>query len=933
MDGYSREEQMTRNSEKVNKTLTSLADDLVAAGDVPAVIRMTSDDIERRTARFIGETALKLARGLSEQGIGTGDRVLLLAPASPEFFIAALAIFRVGGVMTPVDMQLGDENLEHVFNASNAKMVFAAGRVARRLRQLDNVPDLPTYLLDRDQDGEEDGEQSWRSLVVEPPSGSGADTPPQSDPDDIAVLFYTSGTTGAPKGVPLSHKNVISQIRMLENSGLLADNDRIMLPLPLHHVYPVVIGMLAPLALNVPIVLPHALTGPAISRALREGEASIVIGVPRLYRALFNSVQDRVAKSGRMAAAAFRGLLSVCRFGERFNLGLGRKVFRSVHKRAGPRVRIFASGGSPLDPDLARDLEALGWPTAVGYGLTETSPLLTLKKPGEAHYASVGQAVQGVELKIDPSALSEAGPNDSGAGRQEQRGELLARGDNVFRGYDGLPEKTEESFSDDWFRTGDIAHIDAEGYVYLHGRVSTMIVTESGENIDPEKVEDAYEESGQVDEIGIVADEGRLAALVVPNKELLREHSDDPEKLAKIIRKALNERASGLPSYQRISRVEVTREPLSRTRLGKLKRKQLQEAYDAVKAGKGHGKAPRKEPMPISEMQSEDRALLGDDRVRKLWDMLVRRYPDQPLSPDASLEFDLGVDSMGWVELSMEIEESVGVAVDETWFERIQTVRELMEEVADSEQVEASEGRQPLREPETVIPEEQRSLAKPRGSAAHAVAVVFYALLIVIMKICFRVSAKGLENVPQKGRFVLLPNHVSYIDPLAMAVALGYGRTRPCFWAGLSEILYRNAVLRALSRIGQVIPIDQTLGPLSSLAYGALVLKGGHPLVWFPEGQRSKDGELQPFKNGIGLLLGEYDVPVIPVFIEGAHRALPPGRAMPRFVNIVIHFGKPMDSAKLRDEVRKKGGDQEQHKLITKRLEEEMAALRDQVLQ
>ncbi|WP_052813274.1 AMP-binding protein [Desulfonatronum thioautotrophicum] len=918
------------------QTFAELAECLEQTNDVPAIVSFTKDSKQTWSTHDIGDAAGRLAQGLRDQGIKPGQRVLLLAPASPQFIVATLAVFRVGAVIVPVDIQASDENLAHVFQASRMRLVFTTERIARRLAQLDATPDVPVFLLDLEH-AEDQGDlkqegvskaENWKSLLAK---NSGQ--PAQPKADDTVVLFYTSGTTGPPKGVPLSHGNILSQVSMIQDSGLLVDGDRLLLPLPLHHVYPVVIGMLAPLALGIPIILPHALVGKEVTRALREGNATIVLGVPRLYSTIFQGIQDRVASSGRLAAGIFALLLAFSRFCGRFGRQPGRKLFKSLHQRVGPDLRMLASGGSPLAPDLARNLEALGWPVAVGYGLTETSPLLTLKTPGEGRHESVGRAVQGVELRVDSSVFPEKESQGEGTGRRISKGEgeLLAKGPGVFAGYDDLPEKTAESFADGWFRTGDMARIDADGYVFLQGRVSTMIVLESGENIDPEKIEERYAGCPETAEIGVLEDEGRLAALVVPDKDLVRKHSK--QELTAILRKALDQYGSGLPSYQRISRIELTYSPLERTRLGKLKRKQLKEAYQAIKSGKKEQDAPPAGPVSLKDMSSEDRALLEDVRVRKLWDMLARRYKDRPLAPESSIEYDLGVDSLGWVELSLAIEDEVGVSLDEDQFQRITTVHELMETIAGSEEEEApSRARRSLEQPEQVIPQERLKLAQPRGWLRLCIAIPFYALLVLAMRLFFRVSAKNIEKLPKQGSFVLLPNHVSYLDPFALGVVLGFAKARRCFWAGESGVVARNAVLRTLSRIAQIVPIEREKGPTSSLAFGALVLKRGHPLVWFPEGHRSLDGTLQPFRHGIGLLLGEYDPPVIPVFIQGAEKALPPGKILPKLHKITLHFGKPINVNDLRDAAREGTGDQDRHARMTAILEEKVAQLRDEAL-
>ena len=294
--------------------------------------------------------------------------------------------------------------------------------------------------------------ESWEKFFRQEASGL-----PLVRREDVAVLFYTSGTTGPPKGVPLSHGNIASQLESIADLKIITAGDRALLPLPLHHVYPFVVGMLAPLTLGLPLVLPLSLSGQQLLRALREGEVTVIIGVPRLYSALYAGINARVESSGWVMRGLFRALLNISAV-LRNSLGLrvGKLFFRSLHNRFGKHLRLFASGGSALDPQLASKLEALGWDVAIGYGLTETSPLLTINLPGQATPGSVGKPFPGVEVRIDPHALEK--PERV---RGHEVGEVLARGPNVFAGYLNLPEKTAEVFtSDGWFRTGDMGYLD-----------------------------------------------------------------------------------------------------------------------------------------------------------------------------------------------------------------------------------------------------------------------------------------------------------------------------------------------------------------------------------------------------------------------------------------------------------------------------------------
>src|SRR5215216_7462048 len=347
-------------------TLRSLVDALSEHGDQPAVLALHKESIERWSYAELADHVRLLARGLSETGVEHGNHVALLAANRPEWIAACLAVIRAGGVVVPLDVQLGDEELSYALADSGAEFIFTTTDQTDRLERLDIGAEPRLILLD----AEEQDEWGWRRLLSD-----GDFEVAESGPDDSATLFYTSGTTGTTKGVPVSHGNLAFQISALLEADLVTEDDRVLLPLPLHHVYPFVMGMLALLAMGLPIVLPRSLTGPQILRALQEGEVSLIVGVPQLYEALYSGIERRSESADRIAAALIRaGVGLSIRLRRRLGLRLGKVLLRPVHKRFGPRLRVLASGGAPLDPDMALKLESLGWRVAIGYGLTETSP-------------------------------------------------------------------------------------------------------------------------------------------------------------------------------------------------------------------------------------------------------------------------------------------------------------------------------------------------------------------------------------------------------------------------------------------------------------------------------------------------------------------------------------------------------------------------------
>jgi long-chain acyl-CoA synthetase len=892
------------------RTLVYLIDVLAERGDRQAMLALQKEGTESWSYSDLAEHARRLAHGLGESGVSRGDPVALLATNRPEWIVACLAVVGTGAVATPVDVQLGDEALGRVLGYSAAKVIFTTADQTERLERLDiEVPPKP-ILLDV---GEED-HRSWRHLLTE--EGSEAELA-RPGADEPAALFYTSGTTGAPKGVPLSHANLAFQIDAILGADVVTEDDRMLVPLPLHHVYPFVMGMLVPLALGLTIVLPQSLIGPQIVRALKEGEVSVIAGVPRLYSALYSGIARQAKSSGRLAGALFGISASLSTWvRRRTGLDAGKILMHPLRERLGPRLQTLASGGAPLDPDLAHKLEGMGWRIAIGYGLTETAPLLTLKPPDGKKLGSVGRPMPGIDVRIDRYAM----PGDDPERRKEGHwtdephveGEILARGPGVFSGYRNLPKETEEAFTEDgWFRTRDLGYFDEDGYLYVTGRTNTLIVTEGGKNVQPEEVEEAYLEDPVVREVGVLQKDSRLVAVIMPDLDEIRRRDDEIDRA---IRQAVEGGSRRLPSYQRISDYAITRQPLERTQLGKIRRHLLEERFDLAKRGDG-GTVEAVGPIPIEEMSEEDRALLENPAARRVWELLADRYSDRHLVPDTSPQLDLGVDSLGWMDLTLEIAESTGMELNEEAIGRIYTVRDLLNEVAEQASTGGGGVSQglPLEQPEEVLSDEQKRWLEPLGPAKSEVARGMFALNRALARKVFHLRVEGAEHLPREGPFVLAPNHVSFLDPFAVAAALDYRRLRHTYWAGRVGAAFNNPFTRLVSRLAQAVPIDSHRAVFSSLAFGAVVLKSQKNLVWFPEGHRSPTGELQPFKPGIGMLLDRYPVPVVPVFIHGTHEAMPPGRIWVRPKKVTVIFGKPLDPRELEQQGE---GDQPQSRIV-----------------
>src|SRR6266567_4015056 len=798
--------------------------DLSRNADRPAVFTLRKRGSETWSYADLDGCVDRLARGLRHAGLARGDRAAIIADNGPEWIAAALAVIRAGGVVVPLDVQLGEKALRHVFGDSTPRFVFTTKNRAERI--VGCAENARIVLLDAtDQD-----ERSWRRLLLKD-----AGALPKLGPEDHATLFYTSGTTGPPKGVPLTHSNLSVQIDAALATGLTSEDDHLLLPLPLHHVYPFVIGMLAPLTMGLTMVIPQSLTGPQIIRALQEGEINVVIGVPRLYRALYSGIQARLQSAGPVRGGIARKLLVLSiALRRRFGVRAGKILLRPLHRQLGSQLRLLTSGGAALDPELAMKLEGLGWQVAIGYGLTETSPLLTFNLPGQAPLDSVGKPIRGVELRIRTPEKEER------VGGMQGQGEVLARGPSVFTGYRNLEEKTREAFTEDgWFRTGDLGFMDNESNLHLLGRLSTLIVTEGGKKVQPDDVEEAY-----------------------------------AEEKAKEGEEVLHERLAG--------------------------------------------------PMPIEEMSGEARALLDDHAAQATWELLARRYKDKRLTPDSNPGLDLGIDSLEWLNLTFEIRENAGVELTEAAIARIDAIRDLLREVSEASEAESES--QPLDRPEEILTDKQKRWLEPPGLVMRLVARILFFANRTVMRTLFRVEARGLDRLPENAQFVFAPNHTSYLDPPALGAVLSNARLARTYWGGWSVIVTRNVFTRFIGRLANAVPINPERGAISSLAFGAVLLKRKLSIVWFPEGGLSRTGELQPFKPGIGIVLARFPVPVVPVFIAGTHEALPVGAVLPRLRKVRVTFGKPLDPREL-DHAAK---GEEAHERIVNALREHMAGLKEE---
>ena len=590
--------------------IVGLLRDLAARDQHPGVIAFAEDGVASWDNGTVADKALRLAHGLQDAKVGRGSRVAIWAPNSPVWVVAALAVLAAGGVVVPIDDLADAEQFETALTSTGVRLIFTTAHHLEASGDILRAHAASVILLEEPEDPRQSA-TGWLSVL-----GERTDDLPVPALDQPALLSWTSGTTGSPKAFLLTHRNIATNIEALRELAVVGPEDRALLPLPLHHAYPFIVGMLTTLTIGTAIVLPGGTTGPLLMRAMREGEVTTIIGVPRLYDALLTAIETRVTTHGATVRLIWRALLKSANLVQQSTgLRLGRLLFAPIRRGIVARLRLLVSGGARLEQETEERLEVLGWTVLSGYGLAETASLFTGNLPGARRSGSVGRPLADGEIRITQ-------PDEEGIG------EIELHGSSITGGYLDNPEANREAFTPDgWYRTGDLGFVDRDGFLFVSGRVKEALVLGGGKKVSPEDLERTYGGAPEIAEVAVLEDRGALVALVRPEPAKLRERG--VTNLRDGIRIILAERARELPSWQRLSGFALTDQPLPRTRLGKYRRFLLPALYTEAIAG-----GQRRAAHPLTP---EDAALLREPTAEAVWMLLRERYPDQPLDLEMTI--------------------------------------------------------------------------------------------------------------------------------------------------------------------------------------------------------------------------------------------------------------------------------------------------------
>jgi long-chain acyl-CoA synthetase len=823
-----------------------------------------------RLVRYTYETFLEMtgqaASGLCRQGLRQGSRCILLADNDARWCAAYLGIMRLGGVVVPLDTNYGPSQIRKLISDSGASFALVSGRYRSALQEaLEGLAAAPQIVQ-----FEGSGEEGSGKCGLFNPRETVSLPPCPLKKDDTAVILYTSGTTSDPKGVVLSHGNLLAEREAAFQVVTLTENDSILGILPLFHALAQLANLLLPLTVGARVVFLENVNSAEIMRGLAERDLTAFCCVPQFYYLIHQKLDRKISESSPVKRRLVRGLLAFNGELRRYaGINLGRLLFAQAHRALGGHMRILVSGGSRLDPRVARTLYRLGFNILNAYGLTECSGAATVTHIGDSCIESVGPALPGVEVRILPEPGQEA--------LERPEGEVLIRGPIVMRGYHNRPDANAVTLKDGWLHTGDLGRLDAAGRLHITGRKKEIIVLANGKNIYPEEIEAHYAQSPFIKEICVMglsdpnepASE-RLHAVVVPDSDLLRERKIVNTR--DLLRFEIEGLSIKMPAHKRVLSFDVWLEDLPRTTTRKLKRHEIEKTRAERESQASAGAARR-------ELSEEEQLWLSDPQISRALSVIAgAAKPGSVLFPGANLDLDLGLDSMERVELLTELELLSGTKVPPEAAQQIYTVRELVEatrprgESAGGGEGESADPWDRLLahdSPDTSFSE----ILKPKPFTAF---LAWFTLKIVGMaaKLLMGFRSDGHENIPSGGPFLISPNHQSYLDAFLMLSALKLRTFRQLFFVGASEY-FETPFRKWFAGRFNLIPVDPDANLVRAMQAGAFGLKHGKILVLFPEGERSPDGEVKKFKKGAAILSIKLGVPIIPAAIVGVFEVWP----------------------------------------------------------
>ena len=794
---------------------------------------------ERYTYADLRECVLRAAAFLTAEGFGPGDHLGLIGENSPEWGMAYLAIQRIGATAIPLERDLRTKEIARLLRLGDAKALLLDDALERRHPELAGAGDggSPRVALHAFSDifrvrSETEEERGIRSLPA--PPGAGA----------LASILFTSGTTGVPKGVMLTHRNFTSLVAKLLSIYDITDKDGALSVLPLHHSFEFTTGFLLPLSRGAQIAYLDEISPESLARELRKGHTTCMVGVPALWDLLRRRILAPFAERSRRLEDLVTALIDAAHLlREDTGVNIGPAVFLPVHTALGGRIRYLISGASALSESTWKTFRGLGFHIVQGYGLTEAAPVLTVTPPeGPVPIGSVGKALPGIEIRI-------VEPDASGVG------EVVARGPNIMAGYYGNEDATAEALRDGWLHTGDLGRLDRDGHLFLSGRRKDVIVDSGGKNIYPDEVEEEYAAPEWIGELAVVGlPDGaaeQVAAVVVPK--------ENGEAGRRRIEAHFRSVSGGLPLHKRVKILEFRDDPLPRTATRKVKRTEVVRWL--VERRRTAGAASAADAASASRLVE----LVAS----------ISECPVAEVTPSSSFA-ELGFDSLMYNELAAALDTEFGESVTPEALANMETVEELT--LALGAAGSRAKGRHPRRT--GASPERSRKQAEDDIEIPAAVAKFGRRGLSEVQRWFYHQvlnpTFTGRAHIPTHTHYLVVANHASHLDMGLVKMALGDAGSNLVALAA-ADYFFDNRIKRTFfGNFTNVVPMERRGSLRESLDQAAGYLRRGHSVLVFPEGTRSRSGRIQEFRRGFAHLAFRCRVGILPMHLD-TWGAFPPG--------------------------------------------------------
>ena len=764
--------------------------------------------------------------------IDKADRVALMMENRPETIFLFLSVWNKKGIAMSLDAGYTAEQLAYVFNDSKPKYIFVSEKTKKVAEEANNIVGNFVEILDVD------------NIVLPNDYISPKETLDVDSEEDVAIISYTSGTTGNPKGVMLTFGNIMANIKGVSAVNLVNENDIILAMLPYHHILPLSFTLILPFYYGIPIVLLGEISSTSLKKALNDHKVSVIIGVPRVWEMLDKAIMAQINKSS-LAKFMFK-------LAQKTNsMALRKIIFSKIHKGFGGNVRLMVSGGAKIDKNILEDFTYLGFRIIQGYGMTETAPIISFNVPGRERPDTVGEVIPDVEVKF---------ASDD---------EILVKGKNVMKGYYMKEEATKEVFDEDgWFHTGDLGKMDGNHLVII-GRKKEMIVLSNGKNINPADIETTIIKSTDlIKEIAITEYNDQLLAIIYPDfDEIVAKKIVNIKEAIKW--EVIDKYNVNAPNYKKIHDIKIVKEELPKTRLGKIRRFMLKDLLENNSDEQTKKEVKKSVEVPV-EMKEKF------DKIAKY----INEIHQKEIALDSHIELDLGFDSLDIVEFMNFINSTFSINLNEEEFVEHKTISSIIELI----NKKAEKGTDKNENLKKII--ENDSDVKLPNSAFYAKLLKF--VFSPIFKFYFKFKASGKENI-KEGAGIIVGNHQSFLDAFMVNNSFTNKELSNNYYIA-TALHFKSKTMKYLANNGNIILVDVNKNLKNTLQAASKVLKTGKKLIIFPEGARTRDGELQDFKKTFAILAKELNVPIYPFVLKGAYEAFPYNQKFPKKHDLAVEF-------------------------------------------